>query len=438
MNSRFRVRHVIGLQPLGSPARTLAPRILLVCGIFLLAAGCGQEPKKSSGDKSIEVDVTKPITGQVVDFEEFTGRLDALKTTDIRARVSGYVTEAPFKEGDEVQEGKVLFEIDPQSYEADLNLAEANLKLAEADSRLQQKIANRDQKLVGPRAVSQEEYETATATAEKAKASVKAMTAARDRTKLYFGWTKVKAPWSGRISRRMVDPGNIVVADNTVLTTLVTEDPLYAYFDVDERTYLNLVESSVSKATSWTGSSDFPVVIRLANEAEFSRVGKVNFVDNRVNAATGTIRMRGVFSNENKNLKPGLFARIRLPIGTPYEAILIPDEALLSDQDRKYVFVVDDDKKVVYRSVTIGQEIGGMRVIKDGLSLNDQIIVSGTQRVREGSKVQANDQKPAKAPESNLVRLLTQYLSKKNGDKEPKPSGKGTLKPGAGPAQVAN
>lgn len=385
----------------------------------------------------MDVDITKPITGQVVDFEEFTGRLDALKTTDIRARVSGYVKDAPFKEGDEVHEGDVLFSIDDRTYKADLKQAEATLKLAEADSRLQEKIANRDKKLVGPRAVSQEDFETAVATMEKAKANVGAMEAARNRAKVYEEFTEVRAPWSGRISRRMVDPGNSVVADNTILTTLVTEDPLYAYFDVDERTYLNLVESSVSKATSWTGSSDFPVVLRLANEAEFSRVGKVNFVDNRVNAATGTIRMRGVFSNETKILKPGLFARIRLPIGPPYEGILIPDEAVLSDQDRKYVFVVDANNKVIYRSVTIGQEIGGMRVIKEGLGLNDQIIVKGTQRVREGSKVNANKQEPPKAPESRLVKLITQYLAKRNGDKDSKTTGKET-KPGAGPAQAAN
>ena len=420
------------------PASQLCGRLLLLLGLVLLTAGCGQAPKQASADKSIDVDVTNPVTGQVVDFEEFTGRLDALKAVDIRAHVSGYVTQAPFKEGDEVHEGELLFEIDPRTFVADRNQADANHKLAEADSRLQQKIAARDQKLVGSLAVSREDYETATATAEKSKATVKAMKAALDRAQLYVDYTKVIAPWTGRISRRNVDPGNLVVADNTVLTTMVTEDPLYALFDVDERTYLNLVESSVSKATSWSGSSDFPVVIRLANEAEFSRVGKVNFVDNRVNAATGTIRMRGVFTNENKTLKPGLFVRIRLPIGNPYEAILVTDEAILNDQGRKYVFVVNDENKVVYRSVSIGQEIGGLRVIKDGLSLNDKVIISGAQRVREGSKVKANEQKAPKPPESNLVKLLTQYLSKKNGDKEPKPSSKGTVKPGAGPAQSAN
>jgi RND family efflux transporter MFP subunit len=394
-----------------------------------LLAGCSKAPTSASNDKSIAVDVTIPVTGQVVDYEEFTGRMDAQKTVDIRARVSGYVIDAPFKEGDEVKEGDLLFKIDARTYEADRNQAKANLKLAEADSRLQEKIANRDKKLVGPGGVSQEVFETSAATSEKAKATVKAMEAARDRAELFVDYTRVIAPWSGRISRRMVDPGNLVNADNTVLTTMVTQDPLYAYFDVDERTYLNLVDSGISRATSWNDSSDFPVVIRLANEAEFSRVGKVNFVDNRVNAATGTIRMRGVFPNENKTLKPGLFARIRLPIGAAYEAILVPDEAVLPDQDRKYVFVVNDDQKVVYRSVTVGQEIGGMRVIKNGISLKDKVIISGMQRVREGSKVRVTEQKPPQPPESKLVKLLTQYLSKKNGDSEKK-SEKEPGKPG--------
>jgi RND family efflux transporter MFP subunit len=369
--------------------------------------------------------------GQVVDFEEFTGRLDAQKTTEIRARVSGYVIDAPFKEGDEVHEGQTLFRIDPRTYEADRNQAEANLKLAEADHRLQQKIAARSQLLDKTQSVSREQAETDAATAEKAKATVGSTKAARDRAQLYVDYTKVIAPWSGRISRRMVDPGNLVNADNTVLTTMVTDDPLYAYFDVDERTYLNLVEANASKATSSSGITDSPVVFRLANESDFSRLATVNFVDNRVNAATGTIRMRGIFHNETKTLKPGLFVRIRLPIGVPYQAILVRDEAVLSDQGRKYVFVVGEQNKVVYRPVTIGQETGGWRVIKEGVKLDDKVIIAGMQRVREGSLVKFTEKKPEKPSESRLVQLLTQYLSKKNGDKENgKQVNKETLTPG--------
>jgi RND family efflux transporter MFP subunit len=177
------------------------------------------------------------------------------------------------------------------------------------------------------------------------------------------------------------------------------------------------MESHASKATS-LGNSDSPVVFRLASESDFSRIATVNFIDNRINAATGTIRMRGVFANETKILKPGLFVRIRLPIGVPYQAILVRDEAVLSDQGRKYVFVVDNQNKVVYRPVTIGQETGGWRVVKEGVKLDDKVIIAGMQRVREGSLVRPTEKQPPKPSESRLVQLLNQYLTKRNGDKE--------------------
>ena len=342
---------------------------IALCGAVLLAAGCSQAPSTSNVEPP-QVDVTTPVTGTVTDYEDFTGRLDALKTTDIRARVSGYVIEAPFKEGDEVTEGKVLFEIDPRTYEADLNQAEANLKLAIADSKLQEKNAKRATTLVRSNAMSQEDYETAAATAEKARATVKSVEAARNRAKLYVDYTKVKAPWSGRISRRMVDPGNLVNADNTVLTTMVTENPLYAYFDVNERTYLDLMQSSNTRQS--TAEMRFPVLMRLANEGEFTRPGTVDFVDNRVNAMTGTVRMRGVFPNDAKVLKPGLFVRIRLPIGTPYQSLLIPDEAVLSDQGRKYVFVVE---KIVEEVDDEGNIVHEGEVAVTSLVLPDQPVI---------------------------------------------------------------
>ena len=387
--------------------------LAVLCFAVLLAGGCGKAPPEAE-DKTPKVDVTTPVTGTVTDFEDFTGRLDALKTTDIRARVSGYVMKASFKEGDEVHTGDLLFEIDPRTYEADRNQAEANLKLAKADSNLQQKIAKRATTLVRSLAQSQEEYETAVATAEKAQATVKANEAMLNRAKLYVDYTKVTAPWDGRISRRLVDPGNLVNADNTVLTTLVTENPLYAYFDVNERTYLDLVGSSTGKPVL-----GLPVLMRLSNEADFNRPGSIDFVDNRVNATTGTIRMRGVFPNEAKILKPGLFVRIRLPIGAPYKALMIPDEAVLSDQGRKYVFVVNKEKKVVYRSVDLGQELQGLRVIKKGLAPGERVIITGTQRVRADDKVQPNEKDPPKPPESRLSQLLASIKPGKNNNGKP-------------------
>jgi RND family efflux transporter MFP subunit len=189
------------------------------------------------------------------------------------------------------------------------------------------------------------------------------------------------------------------------LTTLVNDKQLYAYFDVDERTYLELVGARQGQSSLPAGLR-FPVLMCLANEGEFARSGIVDFIDNRVNASTGTIRMRGVFENPKGLLRSGLFVRIRLPIGTPYTALLIPDEALLSDQGKKYVFVVNDKDEVVYRPVTLGQELKGLRVIKGGVSAGERVIITGMQRVRQGAKVQVKVQPPPKPPGSALTQLL--------------------------------
>jgi len=407
----------------------------------LLIAGCGQAPQEARKDLQA-VDVTTPVTGTVTDYEDFTGRLDALKTTDIRAHVSGYIVKAPFKEGEEVHEGDILFEIDSRTFEADYNQAEANLKLAIADSKLQEKNAKRATTLVRSQAMSQEDYETAVATNEKARATVKATEAAKNRAKVYLDYTKVTAPWSGRISRRQVDPGNLVTSDNTILTTLVTEDSVYAYFDVNERTYLDLIGTSNGKRSP--SELGFPVLMRLANEAEFTRPGTIDFIDNRVNAMTGTIRMRGVFPNESKLLKPGLFVRIRLPIGAPYQALMIPDQAVLSDQGRKYVFVVDDQDKVVYRAVELGQELQELRVIKKGLAPGERVIITGSQRVRAEDKVRPTEQKPPKPPESRLSQLLAsrkqgQAQNGKSADKQAKKSAdKDAATPASAPVGSGN
>jgi RND family efflux transporter MFP subunit len=370
-----------------------------------LASGCNRAAKPQA-NKLVEVIVTTPITDEVTDYQDFTGRLDALKTVDVRPRVSGYVVDAPFKEGDLVHEGDLLFRIDPRTYQADFNLAEANLKVAEAERTFQTKKAIRDRQLVATNSIQKEEYDQTVANRDKAIANVGSMAAARDRARIYLDYTRVTAPLSGRISRRLVDPGNLVNADQTVLTTIVTENPVYAYFDVDERTYLELTTVNSSVSAGGFNAQHYPVLMRLANEEEFAQKGEINFLDNRVNANTGTVRMRGVFENFKGILKSGLFVRIRLPIGAPYKTLLIPDEALLSDQGRKYVYVVNGQNEVEYRSVTLGQSIAGLRVIKEGLNEDDRVIVTGMQRVRPKLQVQAKLQAPPEPPKSSLTRLL--------------------------------
>jgi multidrug efflux system membrane fusion protein len=388
--------------------------LLTVCG-----SGC-DKAQPAKGTKNPRVIVTRPITDTVMDYQDFTGRLEAVKTVEIRARVSGYVTSVEFKEGDIVKEGSLLFQIDVRPYQADLNQAEANLKVALADRDLQKRNAERAKTLLPANAISKEDHDTVLAASEKSVAMVGAMEAARDRAKLYLDYTRVIAPVTGRISRRYVDPGNLITADNTALTTLVTENPMYASFDVDERTYLDLLAHVAPGRSSWYEGLKLPVMMRLANEKEFEKVGIVDFIDNRVIATTGTVRMRGVFQNPGALLKAGLFARIRLPIGSAYKALLIPDEAIQSDQERKYVWVVSDKNEVEYRSVTLGQSLKELRVVrpaqagqegKEGLAEGERVIVSGMQRVRKGVQVDAEMQEPPTPPGMPLVRLLTQ-----NGD----------------------
>jgi len=392
-------------------------------GVGLLAAlvaavagaGCNRAaPAKEQ--KRVEVTVTTPITAEVVDYQDFTGRLDAFKTVDLRARVSGYVIDAPFKEGDVVKEGDVLFQIDPQTYQADYNLAEANLRLAEADADLQEKIANRARQLRITGGNSQEELETALAAAAKSKANVGACQASRDRAKLYLGYTKVIVPplrddqgrpLTGRVSRRFVDPGNLVNADNTMLTTIVTESPVYAYFDVDERTFLELkMAATPGTSLGFIPQLQSKVLMRLANEDKFTRLGTVNFIDNRVTATSGTIRMRGVFDNSKGDLKSGLFARVRMPTSKPYTALLVPDEALQSDQARKFLYVVNDHNEVERKDVELGQAVEGLRVIRKGLNEGERVIVVGMQRVRPKQAVEVKTQDPPKPPESSLAQIL--------------------------------
>jgi RND family efflux transporter MFP subunit len=386
---------------------------------MVLVAGCNQARPAARENKAIEVDVTTPIVDAVADYQDFTGRLEALKSVDIRARVSGFVMEVPFKEGDLVHEGDLLFQIDRRPYQAALNQAVANLKVAEADRTLQEKNARRAKVMIGGHSISSEDYETILATHEKSRATVGAMEAMRDLAQLNLDYTKVVAPLTGRVSRRYVDPGNLINADNTLLTTVVSDNPLYAYFDVDERTYLDLVESTKSRESSWLSTLQFPVLMSLANEANtFTHKGLVNFIDNRVSSTTGTIRMRGVFENPTGTLKPGLFVRIRLPIGTPYNAVLIPDEALLSDQGRKYVYIVNSNNQAVYRNVTLGQEIQGLRVIKTGVSKGERVIVTGMQRVRRDAQVKMTEKAPPKPPGSPLAKLLLEMHPAKDAGRQ--------------------
>jgi RND family efflux transporter MFP subunit len=410
---------------LASTFARAAIQVWSVCSLVfavIFLTGC-QPNGAAKANKNPKVVITYPVVGQVVDFHDFTGRFEAVKAVDIRSRVSGYVMETPFKDGDAVRKGALLFQIDPRPFEADLNQADANLLVARAEQNLQAKNLVRADRLLKTMAIANEEYDAIQAALEKAKSNVGAMIAARDKAQLYLDYTRVLSPVTGRVSRRYVDPGNLILADNTVLTSVVTEDPMFGYFDVDERSYHEILESIAPGAKTWPDNANLPVLVALANNSEtFDRVGYIDFVDNRVVATTGTVRMRGVFDNHDGFLKAGFFIRVRLPMGKPYRATVIPDEAVQNDQERKFVWIVNDKNEVEYRSVQLGQSLREYRVIKpaekgkdgkEGLALSDRVIVNGMQRVRKGIVVDAETQQTAALPENPMIHMLETFTPPK-------------------------
>jgi multidrug efflux system membrane fusion protein len=420
----------------------------------ILAVGCGQTP--AAKEKTIEVVVTTPITDDMVDYQDFTGRMDAFRTVDVRSRVTGYVDvafgadgTAPFKEGDRVKKGDVLFEIDPRPYQVVVDQVTADLATRKAETVRAEALYKRTIDLVRTKAATMEDIDKQKGDWDVARASIQQAEAKLSEAKLNLSFCRVIAPMTGRISQRKVDPGNLVKADDTLLTTIVADDQVYAYFDVDERTYLDLVgENPTASPSERVKDLKLPVLMRLANGEEFTYRGYVDFLDCRLNGNTGTIRMRAEFNNPRDSLKAGLFVRVRLPIGTAHQAQLISDEALQSDQGRKYVFVVntvtekkddgtEETKDIVeYRPVMLGQAIQRLREIKpatkdkegkivEGLLPGERVIVSGMQRVRAKTQVHATMQDPPKPPGFPLEKLLSDSKTK-NGPL-PRLDGKGSL-----------
>jgi RND family efflux transporter MFP subunit len=363
----------------------------LVLGLCVGLAGCAGAPSESQVPAPIPVTVSRPVERDVTDHADFTGRTAAVDSVEMRARVWGYLDKVNFKEGALVQKGDVLFEIDPLTYRAALNQAEGNL--ASMQSRLVRLDADltRARRLLGTSALSREEYDKIAGDHGEAAASRAALKAAVERAKLDLGYTKVTAPISGRVSRYVVTVGNLVQAGDqgggTLLTTIVSVDPMYAYFDVDEHTALRVRQLVREGKADSPRDGGYSVSLGLANEDGHPHRGTIDFVDNQVNPRTGTIRLRGVFPNKDQGLLPGLFARVRTPIGRPHKALLVSDRALDTDQGQKVVYVVDKDNKVVSRPVRLGAVHDGLRAIEDGLKPGERVIVKGLQQVRPGITV---------------------------------------------------
>ena len=365
--------------------------------IALLFAGCGKRVAPTAPPPTVTV--VQPVAREVIEWDEYIGRLESPETVEVRARVNGYLDKVHFKEGKEVKKGDLLFTIDPRPYQAEFDHANGEYQRALAQVELAQNDFERAKRLIATKAISEEDYDTKSKTYAAAQAAVVSAKAVMESAKLNLEFTEVRSPIDGRTSRAFVTQGNLVSggllgAGATLLTTVVSLDPLYCYADADERAILKYLQLRREGSRVSARDERIPAEMGLADETGFPHKGFIDFVDNRVDPNTGTLRGRGVFPNADHSLSPGFFARMRLPGSGKYPALLIPDRALGSDQAQKFVYVVNAEKKVEFRAVTVGPIIDGLRVVKTGLKPSESIIVEGLLRVRPGVVV---DAKPAEA-----------------------------------------
>ena len=357
-----------------------------------------------------QVTVAAAISRKVTEFDEFTGRFEAVERVEVRPRVSGYISSVNFTDGNEVKKGDVLFVIDPRPYVAERDRARAQLAQARSQLALAKSERERANKLLGQHAISREEFDTRTAGDEEAQASVAAAQAALDAAELNVEFTRVTAPIAGRISRALITSGNFVSNGQTLLTTLVSLDPIYVTFDGDEQAYLRYGKPVRTSAHGGSSEARSPVVVGLANESGYPHQGAMVFVDNALDPATGTIRSRALLDNHERLFTPGLFARIRLLDSAQHEAVLVNDSAIGTDQTVRYVLVVGAGSKVEYRPVQLGPVIDGLRVVQSGLAAGENVVVNGLQRVRPGAQVQAQHVamgEPRAAPGKRLLAGTT-------------------------------
>jgi RND family efflux transporter MFP subunit len=384
--------------------------LILATGLLLSSCTNEQAGAPEAGmppPKKPEVYFVQPTRANLMDYEDCTGRTEAFKTVDVRARVTGYLERWNFQPGKKVSKGDVLFEIDPRSYQAELARAEATLGQAEAHLTRLNADYQRALSAFASRATSREDLDKISGDRAEAIATVNIAKANRDLAKLNVDFTKVTAALNGIVGRTMVDPGNLVKADETILTTIVTEDPMYAYFDIDERNALRLSRKLLQGEMKYP-----PVQMGLADEEpEFPHQGTIDFVDNRLDTNTGTRHMRCSFPNADGLLTPGLFVRVRFLFGELQQVILIPEEAISSDQDRKYVYVINDKDQIEHRQVKIGKMRRGLRAIVEGLKGDERVVVKGVQRVRPGVPVIAKPVGPA--PGTNVQAAAAAATDKK-------------------------
>jgi RND family efflux transporter MFP subunit len=342
----------------------------------------------------------KPVEQRVTDWEEFSGRLSAVQSVDLRARVSGFVERVHFTEGSLVQAGDLLFTLDPRTFRAELSRLEAQKREADVRLELARSEAARVEPLIGSRAVSVEEVEKRRQDVASAEAAVGGSQAALESARLDVEFSRVVAPIAGRVGRAHVTRGNLVsggAGDSTILTTLRSIDPIYFYFTPDERTARRILDPSLP------GAERVAVDLHVDDDAENPHSGLIDFFDNGVDPSTGTLRLRAVFENPDGRLLPGMFGRLRVQIGEPQSALLVPDRAIGRDQTQQLLFIVDGDGMVERRVVTTGPLVDGWRVINSGLEAHEQVVVDGIQRARPGSQVDPQPAEQAASTETGAT-----------------------------------
>jgi membrane fusion protein, multidrug efflux system len=377
--------------------------VFRLAGLALLPAvigGCAR-PAPPQVESPPQVTVAEVLDREVTEWDEFTGRLEAVESVEVRPRVSGYVDAVRFIEGAIVRRGDLLFQIDPRPFEAETDRLRAELLRARATLQRADSELRRAERLRAEKAISGEEHERRAAFAKESAAQIAAVEAALRAAELNLEFTRVASPIDGRVSRAIVTKGNLVSsgAEATLLTTVVSLDPIYAYFDADEQIFLKYTAIATHGARSATRPTALPIRMALASDEGFPREGRTDFFDNRLDGDTGTIRVRAVFRNPDRTLTPGLFVRLRLAGTASYRGLLIQDAAVGTDLGKKFVFVIGPDRRIAYREVTLGPVIDGLRVVHTGLAPRDRVVVAGLQRVRAGVQAEpvvvAMDQAPA-------------------------------------------
>lgn len=363
---------------------------LLIATIIGLLSGCGSEPQETQMPAAPAVSVAEVVSEKLTEWDEFTGRIQAPDSVQLRPRVSGYIDFTAFEEGAFVEQDQPLFFIDNRPFKAEVKRLKADLIDAKSQLELATREYVRAQGLIKKNAISEELLDTRLAREQQAKARVESVTASLEIAKLNLSYTRVTAPISGRVSNALITKGNYVTAGQSILTTIVSTEEVYAYFDADEQTYLKYAELARKGERPSSRDTRNPVYMGLASDADFPYQGVIDFVDNRVNETTGTIRGRAIFDNQDGTLIPGLFARIKLVGSASFQGILIDDKAIGTDLTNKFVLVLDENSTVNYRPVVLGEKVNGLRIIKSGLEQGEKIVVNGLQRVRPGTPVTPN------------------------------------------------